>query len=250
MEELKYIQTRTKNKNIFHIILKRPSHYNALNKVLSEELIKAMRYADDCKTVKCIIVSGINNFCVGADISELYKDPHFIEIWEYIDEVKKPIIAAVSGLALGGGLEILLMFDIILAAKNSEFGQPEINLGLIPGGGATQRLPRIIGKNRSMEICLTGDTISAQEAKEMGIINQVCKEDDLIPLAENIAEKIASKSMESIITIKKLIKQSYDRKIEDGIKKEKLNFYKIIKGKNGVEGITAFREKRKPQFYD
>ena len=101
-----------------------------------------------------------------------------------------------------------------------------------------------------MEICLTGDTISAQEAKEMGIINQVCKEDALMPLAENIAEKIASKSMESIITIKKLIKQSYDRKIEDGIKKEKLSFYKIIKSKNGVEGIAAFREKRKPQFYD
>lgn len=250
MLEFKYIQTRIKNKHIFHIIIKRPSHYNALNKELSEALINALKYADDSKTIKCIIVSGIDNFCVGADIPELCTEPHFIEIWDYIDKIKKPIIAAVRGLALGGGLEILLMCDIILAAKNSKFGQPEINLGLIPGGGATQRLPRVIGKNKTMEICLTGDTISAQEAKDIGIINQICEENALIPLAENIAEKIANKSIESITTIKNLIKQSYDRKIEDGIKKEKINFYKIIKGKNGVEGIAAFMEKRKPKFYD
>jgi enoyl-CoA hydratase/carnithine racemase len=250
MLEFKYIQTRIKNKDIFHIIIKRPSHYNALNKELSKELINALKYADDSKTIKCIIVSGIDNFCVGADISELSTEPHFIEIWDYVDKIKKPIIASVSGLALGGGLEILLMCDIILAAKNSKFGQPEINLGLIPGGGATQRLPRVIGKNKAMEICLTGDTISAQEAKDIGIINQICDENTLMPLAENIAEKIATKSMESITTIKKLIKQSYNRKIEDGIRKEKISFYKIIKGKNGVEGITAFMEKRKPKFYD
>ena len=250
MVNYNYIYTSLKNEHTFHIILNRQKQYNSLNQKLSQELISAFKYADENTKIKCIIISGGDNFSAGADISELYTDPHFIDLWEEIDKIKKPIIAIINGVALGGGLELILMFDIILATKDSKFGQPEIKLGLIPGGGATQRLPRIIGKNLSLEMCLTGNTISAIEAKELGIINKICSEEELIQFAENLASHIAEKSTESIIMIKHLIKQSFNLKIEEGLRQEKNNFYKIIKSKNGIEGINAFIEKRKPKFCD
>tara|TARA_Y100000590_G_scaffold452259_1_gene595063 strand:- start:46502 stop:47251 length:750 start_codon:yes stop_codon:yes gene_type:complete len=234
--------------NILKITFNRRKKLNALNTELSNELVQALKEADKNNNIKCIIISGYDNFSAGAEINEFKVDPRFIEIWDDIDKIKKPIIASVSGLAIGGGCELLLMSDIIIASSNSKFGQPEINLGLIPGGGATQRLPRIIGLNNSMELCLTGKLINAQEAKDLGLINKICTAEELDSVVSGIAIEIASKPLKSITYIKKLIKESSNIALKEGLKIEKKYFYELVKSPNGVEGINAFIEKRKPDF--
>ena len=156
-----------------HIILNRKDKYNALNNELTDELIDALRESDKSELIKCIVISGVDDFSAGADINELATNPDFITSWELIDSIKKPLIAAVDGIAFGGGNELLLMCDIILASKEAKFSQPEINLGLICGGGGTQRLTTKIGKNWAMEMCLTGNIVSAEEAKNIGLVNHI-----------------------------------------------------------------------------
>ena len=156
-----------------HIILNRKDKYNALNNELTDELIDILRKSDESELIKCIVISGVDDFCAGADINELAINPDFITSWELIDSIKKPLIAAVDGIAFGGGNELLLMCDIILASKEAKFSQPEINLGLICGGGGTQRLTTKIGKNWAMEMCLTGNIVSAEEAKNIGLVNHI-----------------------------------------------------------------------------
>jgi len=234
--------------NIQLIQLNRSKQYNALNKELSDELVFVLQQADNNPKIKCIILTGEENFSAGADIKELASNPKFPEIWENIDKIKKPIIAAVQGIATGGGCEILMMCDIIISSEDAKFSQPEINLGIICGGGATQRLPKIIGKNNAMEICLTGRTFTAYEAKELGLVNRITNSDDLMELTKQIAYEISEKPLDSIIATKELIKKSIWVNIEEGLCYEKKLFYKLLNSEDGKEGLSAFLEKRKPNF--
>ena len=235
------------NDFVMHIILNRENKFNALNSEMSSELIDALKQCDQSELIKCIVISGSENFSAGADINELMSDPDFIRSWEFIDTVKKPIIAAVSGIAFGGGNELLLMCDIILASKEAKFAQPEIGLGLICGGGGTQRLPWKIGKGMAMEMCLTGDSITAEEAKDIGLINHIFDASELIKNALQLADRISLNPMEAIISTKKLIKDSCDN-LSDGLILEKNEFMGLLRGANGVEGMNAFLERRKPRF--
>ncbi len=236
------------NDHVMHLILNRKNKYNALNNELTCELVDALKKCDQSKLIKCIIISGSDNFCAGADIHELSLDPDFIYKWEFIDNIKKPIIAAVDGIAYGGGNELLLMCDIILASKSAKFSQPEISLGLICGGGGTQRLPEKIGKGKAMELCLTGDVVTAEEAKNIGLVNHVYDETILIENAIRIANEISLKPIEAIISTKKLIKDAFNDSLKSGLKEEKSIFFKLLKTNDGVEGMNAFLEKRRPKF--
>ena len=235
------------NDYVMHIILNRKNKYNALNSELTDELIDALKQCDQSELIKCVVISGSENFSAGADINELASNPDFIRSWEFIDTVKKPIIAAVSGIAFGGGNELLLMCDIILASKEAKFAQPEISLGLICGGGGTQRLPWKIGKSMAMEMCLTGNSITAEEAKDIGLINHIYDTGELIKNALQLADRISLNPMDAIISTKKLIKDTCDN-LSDGLITEKNEFMKLLRGANGIEGMKAFLERRKPQF--
>ena len=235
------------NDLVMHIILNRKNKYNALNSELTDELIDALKECDQSELIKCVVISGSENFSAGADIHELASNPDFIRSWEFIDTVKKPIIAAVNGIAFGGGNELLLMCDIILASKEAKFAQPEISLGLICGGGGTQRLPWKIGKGMAMEMCLTGNSITAEEAKDIGLINHIYDTGELIKNALQLADIISLNPMDAIISTKKLIKDTCYN-LSDGLIKEKNEFMKLLRGANGIEGMNAFLERRKPQF--
>ncbi len=230
-----------------HIILNRKDKYNALNNELTDELIDALRESDKSELIKCIVISGVDDFSAGADINELATNPDFITSWELIDSIKKPLIAAVDGIAFGGGNELLLMCDIILASKEAKFSQPEINLGLICGGGGTQRLTTKIGKNWAMEMCLTGNIVSAEEAKNIGLVNHIYDASKLIKHALDLANEISLKPIEAIISTKKLIKDA-SKVHKDGLTAERTKFMQLLKTDNGIEGMNAFKERRKPQF--
>ncbi len=245
---IKNIRVSNISNNIQLIQLNRSKQYNALNKELSDELVFVLQQADNNPKIKCIILTGEENFSAGADIKELAINPKFPEIWENIEKIKKPIVAAVQGVASGGGCEILMMCDIIVSSEDAKFSQPEINLGIICGGGATQRLPKIIGKNNAMEICLTGRTFSAQEAKQLGLVNRITNSDNLMELTIQIAQEISQKPLDSLIATKELIKKSIWLSIEEGLNYEKKLFYKLLSSEDGKEGLTAFLEKRKPNF--
>lgn len=245
---IKNIRVSNISNNIQLIQLNRSKQYNALNKELSDELVFVLQQADNNPKIKCIILTGEENFSAGADIKELAINPKFPEIWENIEKIKKPIVAAVQGVASGGGCEILMMCDIIVSSEDAKFSQPEINLGIICGGGATQRLPKIIGKNNAMEICLTGRTFSAQEAKQLGLVNRITNSDNLMELTIQIAQEISQKPLDSLIATKELIKKSIWLSIEEGLSYEKKLFYKLLSSEDGKEGLSAFLEKRKPNF--
>ena len=230
-----------------HIILNRKDKYNALNNELTDELIDALRESDKSELIKCIVISGVDDFSAGADIDELATNPDFITSWELIDSIKKPLIAAVDGIAFGGGNELLLMCDIILASKEAKFSQPEINLGLICGGGGTQRLTAKSGKSWAMEMCLTGNIVTAEEAKNIGLVNHIYDASKLIKHALDLANEISLKPIEAIISTKKLIKDA-SKVHKDGLTAERAKFMQLLKTDNGIEGMNAFKQRRKPQF--
>ena len=246
------------------IKLNRPSHMNAINEEMTDELYKALRIADEDNSIKCIIITGSDTiFAAGADINEFddnltrYKEEKiefFIAKWPlYINDIKKPIIAAISGYALGGGCELALLCDIRIASNSAKFSQPEILLGLMPGGGATKTLPKIIGKSYAMELCLTGEIIDAQEAYRIGLVNSLHKKEDLIEEALKISSKISKMSLKSILLIKKSIKDSeYEKSTSDPaeLRNERDLFYSLFDTEDSIEGINAFKEKRDPNFLD
>ena len=245
---MKYKNILTKKyNNVMHIILNRKDKYNALNNELTDELIDVLRKSDKSELIKCIVISGVDDFSAGADINELATNPDFITSWELIDSIKKPLIAAVDGIAFGGGNELLLMCDIILASKEAKFSQPEINLGLICGGGGTQRLTTKIGKNWAMEMCLTVNIVQAEEAKNIGLVNHIYDASKLIKHALDLANEISLKPIEAIISTKKLIKDA-SKVHKDGLTAERAKFMQLLKTDNCIEGMNAFKERRKPQF--
>ncbi|MDH5453234.1 MAG: enoyl-CoA hydratase [Paracoccaceae bacterium] len=241
------------------IRLNRPDALNALNAKLMDELADALRSADKNDKVRCVIITGSEKaFAAGADIKEMseksfvdaFTEDFFADATEAIARFRKPIIAAVSGYALGGGCELAMMCDFILAADTAKFGQPEINLGVVAGIGGTQRLTRFVGKSKSMEMHLTGRFMDAAEAERSGLVSRVVPANKLISEAMNTARKITEKSALAVMMAKEAVNRSYETTLSEGILYERRVFHALFATEDQKEGMQAFLEKREPQFRD
>ncbi len=241
------------------ITLNRPDALNALNQQLLDELGVALTNADADKNVRCIIITGSEKaFAAGADIKEMNKQSYvdmfmsdyFTDQTETISRIRKPIIAAVSGYALGGGCELAMMCDFIIASDTAKFGQPEINLGVMAGIGGTQRLTRFVGKSKAMEMNLTGRFMDAVEAESSGLVSRVVPVADLLEDARATAQKIAEKSMITTFAIKESVNRSYETTLREGLLFERRVFHALFATKDQSEGMDAFAQKREPQFRD
>jgi len=246
----------TKETGYAIIQLNRPEVLNAINIRLMEELVDALEALDKDNDVRCIIITGNEKaFAAGADIKEM-AEASAIEMllrdqfarWDRIRRIKKPLIAAVSGFALGGGCELSMTCDIIIASETAKFGQPEINIGVMPGAGGTQRLTRAVGKAKAMEMVLTGKMISAQEALQWGLINKVVPVEYYLEEAKNLAREIASKPPVAVRLAKEAVLKAFDTTIESGLEFERRNFYLLFASEDQKEGMKAFVEKRKAEW--
>jgi enoyl-CoA hydratase len=238
------------------ITLNRPKALNALNSQLMKELIAAVSAFDADDGIGCIVLTGSERaFAAGADIKEMqdktygdmYAGDWFGE-WERFAAVRKPIIAAVAGHALGGGCELAMMCDFILAADTAKFGQPEIRLGIMPGMGGSQRLTRFVGKSKAMEMCLTGRVMDAEEAERSGLVSRIILAADLVAEAVKTAETIAGMSLPSVMMTKETINRSYEMTLAEGLRFERRLFHSMFATADQKEGMAAFVEKRKPNF--
>jgi enoyl-CoA hydratase len=211
--------------------------------------------ADDA--VGCLVVTGSDKaFAAGADIKEMqsktymdvYKEDFITRNWERVARCRKPVIAAVAGYALGGGCELAMMCDFILAAENAKFGQPEINLGTIPGAGGTQRLTRFVGKSKAMEMCLTARMMDAEEAERSGLVSRIVPKDQLLDEAVKVATKIAELSRPAVMIAKESVNRAYETTLSEGVRFERRIFHSTFSMTDQKEGMQAFIDKRKPQF--
>jgi enoyl-CoA hydratase len=238
------------------VTLNRPEAMNALNVTLTRELMDALEAFDNDDSVGAMVVTGNPKaFAAGADIKEMAdksvqqmydNDP--IANFGRIRTIRKPVIAAVSGWALGGGCEIALSCDMVIASETAKFGQPEITIGVIPGAGGTQRLPRAVGKAIAMEMVLNNRTLPAQEALQFGLVNRVVPAEAYLDEALKLAEEVASRAPLAIRSAKKMINQAYERPLGDALSEEKKEFYNLFSTEDQKEGMQAFAEKRKPQW--
>lgn len=242
--------------NIAIIRLNRPKALNALSHELMGELVEALNEFDRDDKVRVIILTGSDRaFAAGADIKEM-ADENTVSImlkdqfatWDRVRHTKKPIIAAVAGYALGGGCELAMTCDIIIAAESAQFGQPEISIGVIPGAGGTQRLTRAVGKYKAMEMILTGRPITASEAFNAGLVNKVVANEVLLDEAKSLAQDIAKKSPIAIRLAKEAILKVFDTSITEGLEFERKNFYMLFSSEDQKEGMKAFIEKRPAAF--
>ncbi len=241
------------------IRLNRPDALNALNSTLLRELGDALSAADKNDKVRCIVITGSDKaFAAGADIKEM-SDKGFVDMFdadffgpetEALLRVRKPIIAAVAGYALGGGCELAMMCDFIIAADTAKFGQPEINLGVVAGIGGTQRLTRFVGKSKAMDMHLTGRFMDAEEAERSGLVSRVVPAKKLMEEAMNAAAKIAEKSQVTVKVVKESVNRSYETTLREGILFERRVFHMLFASEDQKEGMSAFLEKRQPQFRD
>jgi len=246
----------TKEAGYAVVQLNRPEVLNAINIALMEQLVTALEKLDAENDVRCIVLTGNEKaFAAGADIKEM-ADASAMEMlqrdqfarWDRIRKIKKPLIAAVGGFALGGGCELAMTCDIILAAEGAKFGQPEINIGVIPGAGGTQRLTRAVGKYKAMEMVLTGAMLTAEEAKQWGLVVKVVPNEYLLEEAKNLAKLIAAKPPMAVRLAKEAVLKSFDTTIEGGLEFERKNFYMLFASDDQKEGMKAFMEKRKPEW--
>lgn len=242
--------------NTILIRINRPDAMNALNIELMGEIASVLTAADKDDKAGCSVITGSDKaFAAGADIKEM-ADANSAEIyeremfasWDVIRKVKKPVIAAVSGYALGGGCELAMLCDMIAASESAKFGQPEVNLGVIPGAGGTQRLTRAVGKARAMEIILTGRIVSAYEMFEAGLLTKVSPDDKYLDDAMSLAKAICGKPTLAVQLAKESILKAFDTTIESGIEFERKNFYFLFSTEDKKEGMKAFVEKRKPEW--
>ncbi len=241
------------------IRLNRPEALNALNSRLLSELAAALKVADANERVRCIVLTGSEKaFAAGADIKEMasktFVDAYTGDLFgtdvDAIQRVRKPIIAAVSGYALGGGCELAMMCDFIIASDTAKFGQPEINLGVMAGIGGTQRLTRLVGKSKSMDMHLTGRFMDAAEAERAGLVSRVVPAKKLMDEAMAVAQKIAEKSALTVMAVKEAVNRSYETPLREGILFERRLFHALFSTEDQKEGMEAFLEKREPQFRD
>jgi enoyl-CoA hydratase len=238
------------------ITLNRPKQLNALSPALMQELGDALRALDADEAIGAIVLTGSEKaFAAGADIAAM-KDfsymqafkADYVTSWEHFQSVRKPVIAAVAGYALGGGNELAMQCDIVIAAENAKFGQPEINLGIMPGYGGTQRLPRFTSKAKAMDLCLTARMMDAQEAERAGLVSRVVPLEKLMEEALDVAAKIAAYSMPVVMMIKESINRAYETTLAEGVRFERRVFHSQFALEDQKEGMAAFLEKRKPTF--
>lgn len=252
----KTIQVKTEGR-VGVITLDRPEALNALCDALTTELAGALAKFEADPDIGCVVLTGSKKaFAAGADIKELqgrdfiglYLNDPFEKTWEAVSRFRKPIIAAVSGYALGGGCEIAMMCDFIIASETAKFGQPEINLGVMPGSGGTQRLPRAVGKAKAMDLCLTGRMMDAAEAERAGLVSRIVAPDDLLDVAMEAAQTIASKSLPIAMMTKEAINMSFEMGLAEGVRFERRVFQSQFATEDQGEGMAAFAEKRAPHF--
>lgn len=239
------------------ITLNRPKAMNALNPALIAELAEALDGFEADDSIGAMVVTGSEKaFAAGADIKEM-KDNTFADNylknfitdgWERITTCRKPVIAAVAGYALGGGCEVAMMCDIILAADSAKFGQPEVTIGTIPGAGGTQRLTRVVGKSKAMEMCLSGRMMDAEEAERAGLVSRIVAADELIEEAVNTAEAIAKLSMPIVMMAKEAVNSAYETTLAEGVHFERRLFHATFSTEDQKEGMAAFADKRQPAF--
>lgn len=242
--------------NVGLITLNRPQALNALNRQIIDEITTALAGFDANDDVGCMVLTGSEKaFAAGADIKEMQSLDYvaaytgdFIGAWDKITQTRKPVIAAVAGYALGGGCEIAMMCDFILAADNAKFGQPEIQLGVMPGAGGSQRLTRFVGKSKAMEMNLTGRMMDAEEAERAGLVSRIIPLDDLVDEAVKTAQKIAEFSRTSVLLAKESVNRSYEVPLSEGVRFERRVFQSLFSTEDQKEGMAAFVEKRKPNF--
>lgn len=245
------------NGHVGIIRLDRPEALNALCSALVVEVGEAIDAYEENEGIGCIIVTGSDKaFAAGADIKEMapksymdvYTEDFITKGWERVAQCRKPVIAAVAGFALGGGCELAMMCDFIIAAENAKFGQPEINLGVIPGAGGTQRLTRFVGKSKAMEMCLTGRIMDANEAERSGLISRIVPLDALMPESIATAEKISRLSQPIVMLCKESVNRAYETTLAEGVRFERRLFHSTFATEDKEEGMAAFIEKREPQF--
>lgn len=245
--------------HIAKVTLNRPDALNAINGQLMTELADAMSAAQSDDKVRCIVLTGSEKaFAAGADIA-MMKDKSYVEVFsedlfgpeiDAVSRVRKPVIAAVSGYALGGGCELAMMCDFIIASESAKFGQPEINLGVMAGIGGTQRLAHAVGKAKAMDMNLTGRFMDAKEAESAGLVSRVVPTKKLVEEAMGAAAKIAEKSMISVMAVKEAVNRSFEVPLREGLLFERRVFHSLFATEDQTEGMAAFIEKRQPQFRD
>jgi len=238
------------------IQLNRPQVLNALNLQVMDEVLSALDELEADDSVRCVVITGNERaFAAGADIKEM-AEATTVEMlqrdqfakWDRIRRFKKPLIAAVSGYALGGGNELAMLCDMIVASETAQFGQPEINIGVMPGAGGTQRLTRAVGKAMAMEMVLTGRMLSAKEALQYGLVNRVVPIEVYLQEAKRLAQQIAEKSPIALQLAKEAVNKAFDVPLQEGLLYERKNFYTLFSTEDQKEGMAAFVEKRKAQF--
>jgi enoyl-CoA hydratase len=251
------ITVRTEGDKVGIITLNRPKQLNALNDQLMTELGDALKAFDANEAIGCMIITGSEKaFAAGADIgamanfsfADAYKGDYITRNWEHIRSVRKPVIAAVSGFALGGGCELAMMCDFIIAADNAKFGQPEIKLGIIPGAGGTQRLPRAVGKAKAMDMALTGRMMDATEAERAGLVSRVVALDKLMEEALGAALMICDYSQIATMAAKESVNRAFEGTLSDGVTFERRLFHALFATADQKEGMDAFVNKRKAIF--
>ena len=239
------------------ITLNRPKALNALNDQLMDELGAALLSFDADNNISCIVITGSEKaFAAGADIgmmskynfTDVYKSDYITKNWETIRKIRKPVIAAVAGYALGGGCELAMMCDFIIAADNAKFGQPEIKLGIIPGAGGSQRLPRAVSKSKAMDMCLTARMMDANEAERAGLVSRVVAADKLVEETMAAAKTIGEMSLPIVMMVKESINASFESSLSEGIHFERRLFHSTFATEDQKEGMAAFVEKRPAKF--
>ena len=238
------------------MLLNRPQQLNALSGPLMEELVAALREFDDDERTRCVVVGGNERaFAAGADVAELASATPIelygnrrIDQWDAIRALRTPLVAAVSGYCLGGGCELAMACDLIVASETAQFGQPEINLGVMPGAGGTQRLTRAVGKAVAMDVILTGRMLTADEARDFGLVARVVAKEAWLEEAKRVAREIAAKSPIAARLAKEAVDKAFEAPLSTGLELERRAFYLARASEDATEGLTAFVEKRKPQF--